>query len=31
MLYFHYTEKLIGLQDLIVKNAAQDQNSTTIL
>ena len=30
MLYFHYTEKLIGLQDLIVKNVAQDQNSTTI-
>lgn len=30
MLYFHYTEKLIGLQDLIVKNVAQDQNSATI-
>ena len=30
MLYFHYTEKLIDLQDLIVKNVAQDQNSTTI-
>ena len=30
MLYFHYTEKLIDLQNLIVKNVAQDQNSTTI-
>lgn len=30
MLYFRYTEKLIDLQDLIVKNVAQDQNSTTL-
>ena len=30
MLYFHYTEKLIDLQDLIIKNVIQDHFSTTI-
>ena len=30
MLYFHYTEKLINLQGLIVKNVLQDKFSTTI-
>ena len=30
MLYFHYTEKLIDLQGLIVKNVVQDHFSTTI-
>lgn len=30
MLYFHYTEKLIDLQGLIVKNVVQDKYSTTI-
>ena len=30
MIYFHYTEKLIALQGLIVKNIVQDHFSTTI-
>ena len=30
MLYFHYTEKLVNLQGLIVKNVVQDHFSTTI-
>lgn len=30
MLCFHYTEKLIDLQGLIVKNVVQDHFSTTI-
>ena len=30
MLYFHYTEKLVDLQGLIVKNVVQDHFSTTI-
>ena len=30
MLCFHYTEKLIDLHGLIVKNVAQDRSSTTI-
>lgn len=31
MLYFYYTEKLIDLQALIVKNVVQDHFSTTIV
>lgn len=30
MLYFHYTEKLVNLQGLIVKNVVQDHFSTII-
>lgn len=30
MLYFHFTEKLLGLQDLLIKNITQDESATNI-